>query len=115
MEHSIPAESEQEDVQPQSQQLRPAIHNIEIPTEGLNMSSPSQSREGYGFRPRSGLATPQILQEEATRDNSSPIPDQYGLGWPGSSILYTFGLQNILTQFVRASGSGDSFVVARCP
>jgi hypothetical protein len=43
--------------------------------------NPSQSREGYGFR--SGLATPQIVQDEEGREASSPIPDQYGLGWPG--------------------------------
>jgi len=45
--------------------------------------NPSQTREGYGFRPRSGLATPQIVQDEESRETSSPIPDQYGLGWPG--------------------------------
>jgi hypothetical protein len=45
--------------------------------------NPSQSREGYGFRPRSGLATPQTAQDEEGREASSPIPDQYGLGWPG--------------------------------
>lgn len=45
--------------------------------------NPSQTREGYGFRPRSGLATPQITQDEEVNEAQSPIPDQYGLGWPG--------------------------------
>jgi GTP cyclohydrolase I len=48
--------------------------------------NPSQSREGYGFRPRSGLSTPQLVQDDEGRDVSSPIPDQYGLGWPGEQF-----------------------------
>ena len=44
---------------------------------------PTQHREGLGFRPKSGLNTPQVIQEEEGRENASPIPDQYGLGWPG--------------------------------
>ncbi|KAG8801067.1 hypothetical protein FRC17_006736 [Serendipita sp. 399] len=60
-------------------------------------------REGYGFRPTSktasGIATPlgvaaaaEISQDEERRGrqeqgSASPIPDQYGLGWPAKSTL----------------------------
>jgi len=45
--------------------------------------------EGYGFRPSSGIGTPQI---DATPERSvkSPIPDAYGLGWPGVSLSSLF-------------------------
>ena len=45
--------------------------------------------EGYGFRPGSGVTTPQI-DGTSDRQVKSPIPDAYGLGWPGlsSSLLF---------------------------
>jgi hypothetical protein len=49
----------------------------------IQLRNPSLSREGYGFRPRSGLSTPQVSLDEEGREVTSPIPDQYGLGWPG--------------------------------
>jgi hypothetical protein len=36
--------------------------------------------EGYGFRPPSGTATPQLVTE-------STVPDVNGLGWPGTLSL----------------------------
>ncbi|KDQ14761.1 hypothetical protein BOTBODRAFT_32520 [Botryobasidium botryosum FD-172 SS1] len=39
--------------------------------------------DGYGFRPPSGATTP-ALEGAGT---VSPIPDQYGLGWPAKSTL----------------------------
>jgi hypothetical protein len=87
MEHPVSADSEHEDVQ-QEQASRPTIHNIEIPTiptDGLKNLSLKSASQTYGFRPKSGPGTPQIIQDEEVRENSSPIPDQYGLGWPGAS------------------------------
>jgi len=45
--------------------------------------------EGYGFRPSSGVATPQ-LDVTPERPVKSPIPDEYGLGWPGGSLSSLF-------------------------
>lgn len=45
-------------------------------------------RDGYGFRPPSGVSTP--LTNAAER--GSPLPDPNGLGWPGtlpSTISYS--------------------------
>lgn len=46
-------------------------------------------REGYGFRPPSGVSTP--LTDGA--QSGSPLPDPNGLGWPGTlcslSISYS--------------------------
>lgn len=77
MEKTISVDPEKERVLKDS---RPVIH---IPSNGLTRGV-SQTRDGLGFRSRSGLATPQIVQNEEGRENESPIPDQYGLGWPGS-------------------------------
>ncbi|KAI0091754.1 GTP cyclohydrolase I [Irpex rosettiformis] len=46
---------------------------------------PSRIHEGYGFRPLSGAATPEIVVPvEAPR---SPLPDPNGLGWPAKSTV----------------------------
>ncbi len=39
-------------------------------------------REGYGFRPASGISTP-IIPSQPALGTSSPLPDPNGLGWPG--------------------------------
>jgi hypothetical protein len=69
--------------------LLPGLDSIVTNFQGGTGSSrnTSLSREGYGFRPRSGMSTPQIIQDEEIRDNESPIPDQYGLGWPGLCLF----------------------------
>src|SRR5258708_8818850 len=43
--------------------------------------------EGYGFRPSSGASTPQI-DGTYERPVKGPIPDAYGLGWPGLSVVF---------------------------
>lgn len=44
-------------------------------------------REGYGFRPPSGVSTPLTTGAES----GSPLPDPNGLGWPGTpSCLFSF-------------------------
>ncbi|KAI0312478.1 hypothetical protein OF83DRAFT_1067112 [Amylostereum chailletii] len=51
-------------------------------------SAPSTSliREGYGFRPTSGVSTPASAAAPQDRTNS-PLPDVNGLGWPAKSTL----------------------------
>jgi len=41
-------------------------------------------REGYGFRPSSGVSTP-LINGGAERE--SPLPDPNGLGWPAKSTV----------------------------
>ncbi|KAG8818137.1 hypothetical protein FRC19_010843 [Serendipita sp. 401] len=93
--------------QPQSPSLSAA------PPPPVLSRTPSQSlllaREGYGFRPSttpsktgSAITTPLLpplpnplplaIQDEEQKNgrgesSSSPIPDQYGLGWPAKSTL----------------------------
>ncbi|KAF9246912.1 hypothetical protein BU15DRAFT_38958 [Melanogaster broomeanus] len=40
-------------------------------------------REGYGFRPPSGVSTPVTSAAE----RGSPLPDPHGLGWPAKSTV----------------------------
>jgi hypothetical protein len=42
-------------------------------------------RDGYGFRPPSGMASPRA----APTDRNSPLPDVNGLGWPGRYLLFS--------------------------
>ena len=50
-----------------------------------------QIHEGYGFRSASGVASPQLdVRPEIERPAKSPIPDEYGLGWPGVSLSSLF-------------------------
>ncbi|KAI0047272.1 GTP cyclohydrolase I [Auriscalpium vulgare] len=46
-------------------------------------AAPSIIREGYGFRPTSGVSTP----ASAPPDRASPLPDVNGLGWPAKSTV----------------------------
>jgi GTP cyclohydrolase I len=46
--------------------------------------SRSQAREGYGFRPPSGISTPLTSR---TVETGSPLPDPHGLGWPAKSTV----------------------------
>lgn len=39
-------------------------------------------RDGYGFRPPSGVSTPLMNAPE----RGSPLPDPNGLGWPGTAL-----------------------------
>lgn len=39
-------------------------------------------RDGYGFRPASGISTP-VIPSQPALGTSSPLPDPNGLGWPG--------------------------------
>ena len=50
-----------------------------------------QIHDGYGFRSASGIASPQLDPTAAPeRPVRSPIPDEYGLGWPGVSLSSLF-------------------------
>lgn len=53
-----------------------------------NVSRPSwpQAREGYGFRPASGMSTPLTVPPRAV-EGGSPLPDPHGLGWPAKSTV----------------------------
>ena len=44
---------------------------------------PTHIHEGYGFRPVSGTATPEITAPAPAP--RSPLPDPNGLGWPGKT------------------------------
>lgn len=45
-------------------------------------------REGYGFRPLSGISTPMYTSKAASAIKAeSPLPDANGLGWPGKFLL----------------------------
>ncbi|KAG2071974.1 GTP cyclohydrolase I [Suillus decipiens] len=46
----------------------------------------SQAREGYGFRPASGISTP-LTMSSRTVEGGSPLPDPHGLGWPAKSTV----------------------------
>jgi len=43
-------------------------------------------REGYGFRPSSGVSTP-LIASTSGQDTGSPLPDPNGLGWPAKSTV----------------------------
>ncbi|CAL1701361.1 unnamed protein product [Somion occarium] len=45
----------------------------------------SHVREGYGFRPASGISTPVISSVQVGMN--SPLPDPNGLGWPAKSTV----------------------------
>ncbi|KAI0776037.1 hypothetical protein BD413DRAFT_469864 [Trametes elegans] len=71
---------------------RPAPAHPEDPAHADGPSSPSahpllatpRIREGLGFRPASGISTPQY-SSRAVGKAASPLPDQNGLGWPAKS------------------------------
>ncbi|TCD67696.1 GTP cyclohydrolase 1 [Steccherinum ochraceum] len=45
-------------------------------------------REGYGFRPASGISTPVIASVQVgITQTASPLPDPHGLGWPAKSTV----------------------------
>lgn len=50
-------------------------------------------REGYGFRPPSGVSTP--LTNGA--GSGSPLPDPNGLGWPGAPCFLVFSYSDAQT------------------
>ncbi|KAJ8086330.1 hypothetical protein PM082_005153 [Marasmius tenuissimus] len=55
---------------------------VPIPPSPPARSTP-RIREGYGFRPPSGVSTPLIKAATSTTENL--VPDSYGLGWPAKS------------------------------
>lgn len=42
--------------------------------------------EGLGFRPTSGISTPQYSSRPVGKAATSPLPDANGLGWPGKDF-----------------------------
>ncbi|EGO27252.1 hypothetical protein SERLADRAFT_381728, partial [Serpula lacrymans var. lacrymans S7.9] len=67
-------------------ELASRTHNDDQPPSpsatSLRPSWPPLLREGYGFRPASGVSTP-LTSLPAER--GSPLPDPNGLGWPAKS------------------------------
>jgi GTP cyclohydrolase I len=61
----------------------PAPDNVSSSANASRLSW-SQAREGYGFRPASGISTPLTVPSRAV-EGASPLPDPHGLGWPGTS------------------------------
>jgi len=51
-----------------------------------NMLINSHVRQGYGFRPTSGISTPPTTSSHGV-DRGSPLPDPNGLGWPAKSTI----------------------------
>lgn len=52
----------------------------------LQLATP-RLRDGLGFRPASGISTPQYSSRAvAVGKASSPLPDSNGLGWPGQDF-----------------------------
>ncbi|KAH8106135.1 GTP cyclohydrolase I [Cristinia sonorae] len=43
-------------------------------------------KDGYGFRPASGISTP-VISSHQVGATSSPLPDPHGLGWPAKSTV----------------------------
>ncbi|KAH9947258.1 GTP cyclohydrolase I [Amylocystis lapponica] len=61
----------------------------EDPAPPANPTPPSWSphvREGYGFRPSSGMSTPPTASVYGL-EAGSPLPDPNGLGWPAKSTV----------------------------
>lgn len=60
--------------------------NQVLPSPSLSRSAWSpHAREGYGFRPPSGVSTP-LNAPISGVGASSPLPDPNGLGWPGRHL-----------------------------
>lgn len=55
-----------------------------LPNRLDRMASSSLIREGYGFRPTSGISTPALNEAFTEGERGSPLPDPNGLGWPGA-------------------------------
>ncbi|KAI0921284.1 hypothetical protein AcW1_004693 [Taiwanofungus camphoratus] len=61
--------------------------NQVLPSPSLSRSAWSpHAREGYGFRPPSGVSTP-LNAPISGVGASSPLPDPNGLGWPAKSTV----------------------------
>ncbi|KAH9846957.1 hypothetical protein C2E23DRAFT_742856 [Lenzites betulinus] len=64
------------------------VHEEDSQPDGPSSSQsplvPPRLREGLGFRPTSGISTPQY-SSRAVGKASSPLPDANGLGWPAKS------------------------------
>lgn len=52
------------------------------------IASSSLIREGYGFRPSSGISTPALNEAFTEGERGSPLPDPNGLGWPGAQHVF---------------------------
>lgn len=92
--------SHNEDGDPRSDN-GPAPDNVSSSANASRLSW-SQAREGYGFRPASGISTPLTVPSRAVEGTSS-LPDPHGLGWPGTSQLHWNGISNIHTVLTAKS------------
>jgi len=79
---------EQKLFDPSSLRFGPRQHAESSAVSAVSLAQP-HIHEGYGFRPGSGVASPQ-LDATPERPVKSPIPDEYGLGWPGVSLSSLF-------------------------
>ncbi|TFY81791.1 hypothetical protein EWM64_g2224 [Hericium alpestre] len=72
-----------DDLDESTQQVHPPT--VAAPS-GISARTASSSlvREGYGFRPSSGVSTPLSLHAGGA---GSPLPDPNGLGWPAKSTV----------------------------
>ena len=63
---------------------------LSLSFEGRSRSREISTKDGYGFRPPSGVNTPmrQASLSLERMDARSPIPDVNGLGWPGASFHF---------------------------
>jgi len=59
------------------------VHGSSEPSTRGVQAVLSPPREGYGFRPHSGVSTPNIT----VPSTGSPLPDPNGLGWPAKSTV----------------------------
>lgn len=76
--------SHNQDGDPRSD-IGPAPDN-ESSSANASQLSWSQVREGYGFRPASGISTPLAVPSRAV-EGASSLPDPHGLGWPAKSTV----------------------------
>ncbi|KAH7931356.1 GTP cyclohydrolase I [Leucogyrophana mollusca] len=59
---------------------------LSSPSTNSTRSPWPQVREGYGFRPTSGISTP-VTMPSFGAERGSPLPDPNGLGWPAKSTV----------------------------
>ncbi|KAJ8483301.1 hypothetical protein ONZ51_g4790 [Trametes cubensis] len=80
-------------------------HDESTPADGPSSQRPLATPrilEGLGFRPSSGIATPQYSSRPVGKAATSPLPDANGLGWPGKDFSKSTHLRLNATSEERA-------------
>ncbi|KAJ3484348.1 hypothetical protein NLI96_g5708 [Meripilus lineatus] len=77
-----------DDPSPRGDLLEPVtINDSQSPSPNpIRVACHPHVRDGYGFRPASGISTP-IIPSQPALGTSSPLPDPNGLGWPAKSTV----------------------------